>query len=93
MEIKNISSALSSETRLRILKILSASNLSSIDVHKEYIQKYPDKKHRESIYRELEILHTAGLLEKKYNSEGKQIEYGIKIKKFTIDLITQNIKL
>jgi len=91
MDVKKIASALSSETRLKILKILAKKELSSVDVYRGYIRIYNDKKHRESIYRDLEVLVTAELLEKKYDSSSKQIIYHLKVKKITLDLTMDNL--
>lgn len=91
-ELESIAKALSSDTRLKILKLLVGKNLSSIEVFKEYKKKFNDGKHRETIYRGLEILLDAGILDKHYDKKNKNVVYYIKRKELIIDLIDQNVK-
>ncbi|MDP2788569.1 MAG: transcriptional repressor [bacterium] len=92
LDLKNVSRALSSDTRLNILKILVNNDLSSIEVYNKYVEKFDGKKHRETIYRALETLLSAGILEKKYSNERKNVVYSIKYNQFIIELINQKVK-
>jgi len=91
MDLTKVCKALSSDTRLKILKILVDKNLSAANVFKEY-RKRDDKRHRESIYRALEKLVDAEILRKEYDEKGKEIVYVLEHKEFTIDLINQRIR-
>jgi len=86
-EIKKVCKALSSETRLKIIELISQKKYTAVGLYKEYNNVYSDAKQRETIYRELEKLVEAGILEKDYNKDTKNIEYGLGISKLTIDLI------
>lgn len=89
--LKKVSRALSSETRLNILKILVNNKLASIEVYNKYIDKFKGEKQRETIYRALEALLSADILEKKYDNEKKNLVYSIKHNQLIIDLIEQKV--
>ncbi|MCX9014345.1 MAG: hypothetical protein OIN89_06085 [Candidatus Methanoperedens sp.] len=93
LNLETVAKALSSDTRLKILKLLVDKNLSSIEVYKEYKQRFHEDKHRETIYRGLELLLDAGVLDKRYNKTNKNVVYYIKNKELTIDLVTQKLKI
>jgi len=83
---------LKSKTRVNILKILDEKSLRAIDVYKEYKALFKaDAKHREFIYKEMERLVEAGILEKKYNTEIKGITYKLRFKKISIDLLSGEV--
>jgi len=92
LDLKIVSRALSSDTRLNILKILVNNELASIEVYKKYIEKFKGDKQRETIYRALETLLRADILEKKYDNEKKSLVYSIKNNQLIIDLIEQKVK-
>jgi len=83
--------ALGSETRLRILRLLANKKLSAANVYREYVRNFHDRMHRESIYRALEKLVNAEILNKEYDEKEKEIVYGLRYKKLTIDLVNQRI--
>lgn len=91
MKITKICKALSSETRLKILKILIDKKLSSANVHREYNKRFHEKRHRESIYRALEKLVSAEILMKEYDTTRKEIVYSLKHKEITINLKNQKV--
>lgn len=91
LDLKNASKALSSDTRLKILKILVNNELASIEVYNKYIEKFKGQKQRETIYRALETLLSADILEKKYDNEKKSLVYSIKHNQLIIDLIEQKV--
>ena len=66
--------ALRSEVRVRLLKILSEGELSAIDAFRKYNEHF-ERKHRESIYRDLELLVACEMLKKKYDEKRKEIVY------------------
>ena len=91
MDIIKACKALSSDTRLNILRILVNKRLSAAGVYREYSKSFRDQKHRESIYRALEKLVDAEVLEKEYNKDAKEIVYVLRCKQLIIDLINQKI--
>jgi len=91
MDITKVCKALSSKTRLKILKILVDKKLSASNIYKEYNRIYREKRRRESIYRALEKLVEAEILRKTYNDKEKEIVYELKHKELTINLLDQKI--
>lgn len=91
MKLSKVCKALSSITRLRILKILVDRRLSAADIHKEYNKYFEDRLHRESIYRALEKMVDAEILTKEYDGKRKQLVYFIRHKNLKIDLIEQTV--
>ncbi|MEM2506533.1 MAG: transcriptional repressor [Nitrososphaeria archaeon] len=84
MHITDLGNAIRSNTRIRILKIINDKHLRAIDVYKEIVKF--QKIHRESVYKELELLVKYGLLDKKYDATKKAIVYTLKIRAVNIDL-------
>lgn len=75
MEFTEVAHALSSRTRVRLMQIVLDSPVSSAEAFQRYQSQYDTPSHRESIYRELENLAETGLLEKRYESEEKELVY------------------
>ena len=92
MKMAKIIHALNSETRREIIRILGDEPKTVKEVFQE-IKKISkiNVKYRESIYRSLEKLVDAGLVEKYYDKE-KGICYKLMIKKIKFDLIEGTIK-
>ena len=93
MQIEEISKALSSKTRLRIIWILKDREMTSIEVFEEYRKKYSDIKNRETIYNALERLTEVKILKKEYEKEEKKLKYSIRAKIIVLDLIDNKIIL
>jgi len=92
MEVTHLGNALRSQTRVNILKILGKKSLRAIDVYNEYKVLFSnDAKHREFIYKELERLVDAGILDKRYDRNTKGIIYALRFQKIHIDLITGEV--
>ncbi|HEC76541.1 MAG TPA: hypothetical protein ENI33_04705 [Thermoplasmatales archaeon] len=92
MNFKKVIFALNSDTRLRIIQILdNCKNCGVMEILKNYTQLYNPQIHRETIYRELEKLVDAGIVEKKYDTKNKKIYYELKIKKLKIDILKRKI--
>lgn len=92
MEVTQLGNALRSQTRVNILKILGKKSLRAIDVYNEYKVLYRDEaKHREFIYKELERLVDAGILDKGYDRKIKGITYTIKLQKVCVNLLTGEV--
>ena len=78
-------SALNSELRREILKIISKEPMPVIQVLEELKKRKFDVKYRESVYRALEKLVDSGLVEKCY-IKNKGLCYKLKVKIVKIDL-------
>lgn len=90
MELINVSKALSNETRLRLLQLVAEEPGSATSVHQRFVEEHSDQKHRESVYRALEILVDAELLIKEYQKEEGLI-YHIAHEQLVIDLPVADI--
>jgi len=91
MQITSLGNAIRSDTRVKILKIIGDRQLRAIDIYKEFTKI--KKIHRESIYKELELLVKLGLLDKKYNANKKAIVYALKFRTITIDLASGEVAI
>ena len=92
MEVTKLGNMLKSRTRINILKILDKKNLRAIDVYNQYKTIFKkDAKHREFIYKELERLVDADILDKKYNNEIKGITYSLKFHTASINLLNGEV--
>jgi Fe2+ or Zn2+ uptake regulation protein len=85
MKKDKVISALNSELRREILKIISKEAMPVIQVLEELKKRKFDVKYRESVYRALEKLVDSGLVEKCYIKE-KGLCYQLKAKIVKIDL-------
>lgn len=86
MDVTSVAHALSSETRVRLLALLHEKKLTSSEAFELYNENYDSPKRRESVYRELENLVDAGLVEKKYQSSSKKLMYAVKADTVCFDL-------
>ncbi|MBP7087124.1 MAG: winged helix-turn-helix transcriptional regulator [Methanomassiliicoccales archaeon] len=89
MEIEEVAKALSSETRLKILKLLAEGEASAVHVYKVYNERFSDRRERATIYRELEVLYKSNFLVKTYKEESKEIVYRLAARSINIDLVAQ----
>lgn len=81
--------ALSSDTRLKILKLLAEGEASAVHVYKMYNDKFSDRRERATIYRELEVLYKSNFLVKTYREESKEIVYRLAARSINLDLVAQ----
>jgi len=92
MDIEKVVKALNSRTRRKILKILSEGpkNVKEISIvlREEYSANI---KYRESVFKALEKLVEADLVEKFYEKD-KGITYRLKREKITIDLTKEVVE-
>lgn len=93
MKIDEFCSALSSSTRVRIIKIIQKRELTAAECYKMFAEKYSNSLRRESIYKEMEKLLENGLLHKRYDNKTKKLVYALKIKKITIDLLSPDLTI
>ena len=92
MSIEKIIKALNSRTRRKILKILSEGPKNVKEVFIVLKEQYSTNiKYRESVFKALEKLVEADLVEKSYE-KGKGITYRLKRKKITIDLTKEVVE-
>jgi Fe2+ or Zn2+ uptake regulation protein len=85
METDKVVSALNSELRREILKIISREPMTVIQVLEELRKRKFEVKYRESVYRALEKLFNSGLVEKCYIKE-RGLCYKLKASLIIIDL-------
>ncbi|OPX61361.1 MAG: hypothetical protein A4E29_00855 [Methanomassiliicoccales archaeon PtaB.Bin134] len=87
MEIEEVAKALSSDTRLKILRLLAEGEASAVHVYKVYNERFSDRRERATIYRELEVLFKCNFLVKTYKEESKEIVYRLAARSINLDLI------
>jgi len=92
MDADKVISALNSKLRREILRIISEEPMTVIQVLDELKRKKFEIEYRESVYRALEKLLDAGLVEKYYIKE-KGLCYTTKVKLVVIDLMKDNVEL
>lgn len=84
MQIDKVIYALNSDTRRKILKILSDGPKNTFGVYSELSKIGAGPKYRESVYRSLEILVDSGLVRKIYHPD-EGICYELLVVKIEID--------
>lgn len=84
MQITDLGNAIRNPTRVKILKIIDDKHLRAIDVYRELSKT--QKIHRESVYKELELLVKLGILGKQYDDKRKGIVYFLKVRVVNVDL-------
>ncbi len=87
MELPAVANALRSPGRLKLLRIIRAERLSAAEVHRRLVIAEQSPRHRESVYRDLEILVHCGVLSKQYDHQTKAIVYGLVGRQIVIDLL------
>ena len=91
MRSEEVLSALDSKTRIEILRILAAGPANVAGVLGELGRKEFGTKYRESVFRALEKLANAGLVEKYYDNEKRGIRYRLLKTRVEIDFKTGTI--
>jgi len=92
MDVEKVIKALNSKTRRKILKILSTGPKNVKEISKILTEEYSvNIKYRESVFKALEKLVEADLVEKFYK-KNKGILYRLKKEKITIDLVNEEVK-
>jgi Fe2+ or Zn2+ uptake regulation protein len=90
VEIVKVCNGLSSIKRLKIVKVLSDGDHTATEVFRKLSQHY-SKVHRETIYRDLEVLLESGLVKKSYDTTTKKLTYHLATRKIIIDLNNQQV--
>jgi hypothetical protein len=93
MDVARAARALQSPTRFTLLLILHGESLSSAEAHRRLLEARPNRRHRESTYRDLEIMVAAGLLEKRYDIRSKEIRYVVLGSQVVFDLKSRSVEL
>lgn len=91
MKPEELFSALSSKTRLEILKILASGPRDLMQVKNILNASGIRIRYRESVYRALEKLVSAGLVNKFYDTRSKKIKYSLAVRRIEIDLSSGKI--
>jgi Fe2+ or Zn2+ uptake regulation protein len=91
MDIFKVVSALNSALRIQILRILAKEPKTVIEVLEELKKKNIEVKYRETVYRALEKLFDAELVEK-YYEKGKGICYKLIANRIVINLTEGTIE-
>lgn len=84
MELEIFIRCLHSETRRKILQLLSKEDMSAPQIYRKLGENAP--KYRQSVNKALEILTECGLVRKYYANEKKAIFYGLTKKKYTLKI-------
>ena len=91
MDLSKVISAISSETRRQILQIIADQPMKIEDVMTKLAQRGISLKYRESVYKAIEKLVNAGLVEKFYDKE-EGICYKPLMRRIEIDLVEGTVK-
>lgn len=91
VDILQVCSSLSSDKRLKIINILREEDQTAVELYKKFTAKYDPKAHRETIYRDLELLHGSGLVTKEYDDTKKRIYYHLLTQEININLVTRKV--
>lgn len=91
MDIEKVVAALNSDLRREILKIIAGQTMTVVEVLKELNKRGLEVRYRESVYRALEKLLDAGLVQKYYIKE-KGLCYKITLNRIIIDITKSTIE-
>lgn len=69
MDPETVAKALMNDGRAKTLQLVLTEPKTATEAYVQYGKTYEDEKHRETIYRYLETLVDAGLVEKEYQSD------------------------
>lgn len=74
--------ALASAERLAIMATLAERAMSLPEIH----ARLANRRYRSSIYRDLEVLKAAGLVNKAYDDETKSLRYQVSTRRIELEL-------
>jgi Fe2+ or Zn2+ uptake regulation protein len=90
----DLARALGSETRRRLVTLVSERPVSAVQAYRLYQSRFRNSnKRRETIYRELERLKSFGFLDKRYDESLKAIVYALKMRRASIDLSSLDVSV
>jgi len=81
-KIEEISKSLSNSTRIKIILELHKGSKTLAELH----SSIPEIKYKDTIFRHVEILKNAGIVEKLYNQNTKKLVCKLKINSLSIEL-------
>ena len=90
MQIKTFIDCLRSDTRRRILQLLSEKDMTTSQLYDELGTSAP--KYRQSVNKAIELLREGGLVTKYYNTEEKGICYHLKKRKYILKIDKMEIE-
>jgi len=85
-QLKVVIAALANDMRMQLLQTLSGEPLPASRVFAETKMMGSDVRYRETVYKGLETLVSAGLVDKKYDKKKKIIVYSLVGETLSIDL-------
>ena len=77
---------------MRLLRLLAKGPAGAAEIHRRYENEFRRKRNRVSVYRDLETLVRAGLVQKKYDGESKQLVYELLARKLRFDFASQTVE-
>ncbi len=92
-DLANVMRALDSDVRRMLMLQALDGAKTSLEYKDELLKHGYDIKYKESIYKDLQLLVDAGLVEKYYDKEKKAIVYGSKIDTVVFDLMKWSLYL
>jgi Fe2+ or Zn2+ uptake regulation protein len=92
LDLAKVVSALNSSTRRKILSVLEKDHMTLQEIFEKLNKEGVEVKYRESVYRALQKLVNAGLIEKFYEKQ-KGICYKLVMRKIEIDLIDGKVSI
>jgi Fe2+ or Zn2+ uptake regulation protein len=84
--------AFGSALKARIPTILASGNLTLSEVVAEYRRRYDKTVYRETVYRALESLSKAGIIDKNYDKSVKRIKYKLNHGAFVVDFVANRLE-
>ena len=92
MDLVEFGKSVSNQTRVRLLHLLSERDYSATEVYEIYDTQYNEKKHRTTIYRQLERMNDWGILDKYYDESEGELKYSLKCDNVRVDLSNSEIE-
>jgi len=93
MKAEEVFSTLSSKTRLEILKVLASRSGDLMEIKRALDASGLGIKYRESVYRALDRLASAGLVEKFYDRNEKKIKYALAVREIRVRFGPSGVEL
>lgn len=91
MDADGVVNALSNKYRVKTLQLLMSEPKTATETYDQYLETYDDEKHRETIYRYLETLVDAEIVEKEYHND-RGLVYSVPHHRLMLDLSGWSMK-
>lgn len=92
-EFSKVIRALDSPFRILLIKALMEKSMSAPEIYKMLVEVGFDIGDRDTVYKALQMLSDAGLIEKYYDAGAKRISYRAISKQILIDISTLHLKV